>query len=177
MKFSILRTCEKILITDHLDLYFNSFIELLPIHHHSKLGQIYRLLARVPGGLDTCYENFEKHVRHAGLEAVEEAVALATKREQTKASREQVDHTLFSESLSRVIKKYQTLVKVAFNSDKEFNRSIDRACRTFVNWNRACIYDSDAPELLAKYTESLLRQRSGRAVSEPDILDKLADSV
>jgi cullin 1 len=177
MKFSILRTCEKILITDHLDLYFNSFTELLPLHDHSKLGQVYKLLARVPNGLDTCTESFEKHVRQAGLKAVEDAVASTTKQGEMKDRGEAVDHNLFSESLSSVIKKYQALVKLAFNSDKELNRSVDRASRAFVNWNRACIYDSDAPELLARHTESLLRQRSGRAVSEPDILDKLDDSV
>jgi cullin 1 len=177
MKFSILRICEKILITDHLDLYLSYFTELIPLHDPSKLGQVYRLLRRVPNGLDTCYERFEKHARDAGLKAVEDAVASATIKEEAKDQRARVDHSLFSQTLSRVIKKYQTLVKVALNSDKEFIRSVDRACRAFVNWNRACIYDSDAPELLAKHTESLLRHRSGRAVSESDILDKLADSV
>jgi hypothetical protein len=108
---------------------------------------------------------------------VENAIASGTKKEEMKDQREPVDPNIFSESLSRVIKKYQTLVEVALDSDKEFNRSIDRACRAFVNWNRACIYDSDAPELLAKHTESMLRQRSGRVVPEAGILDKLADSV
>jgi cullin 1 len=177
MKFTILRTCEKILITDHLDLFLNVFTELLPLNHHSKLGQVYRLLNRVPNGLDTCYEIFEKYVRHAGLETVQEAFTSEPENEKIRDGRESVDHNLFSESLSRVIKKYQILVKVAFDSNKEFNRSVDRACRAFVNWNRACIYDSDAPEILAKHTESLLRQSSGRTVSEPDILNKLADSV
>jgi cullin 1 len=182
LKFTIVRTCEGILIADHLDIYLAFFNETLAQQNVSKLAQLYRLLARIPSGLDICYGSFEKHVREAGLNAVDEVVALAsipkgkiTTEEPTQ--RESVNPTYFSERLSRVIKKYQALVQLAFNTDKEFNRSIDRACRAFVNWNRACIYDSDAPELLAKHTENLLRRTSGNGTSDSDIFDKLVDSV
>lgn len=181
LKFTIVRTCEKILITDHLDIYLSSFNEMLARQNVSRLAQLYRLLARIPSGLDTCYGDFEKHVRQAGLNAVDEVVASAatngkSSTEET-VQRESVNPTDFSECLSKVIKKYLAFVQVTFNTDKEFKRSIDRACRAFVNWNRACIYDSDAPELLAKQTENLLRRTGGNGTSESDILDKLVDSV
>jgi cullin 1 len=181
LKFTIVRTCEKILITDHLDIYLSSFNEMLAGQNVPRLAQLYRLLARIPGDLDTCYGDFEKHVHQAGLSAVDQVVALATANGKSltdeTAQRESVNPTYFSECLSKFIKKYQELVQLAFNTDKEFKRSIDRACRAFVNWNRACIYDSDAPEFLAKHTENLLRRVGGNGTSESDILDKLVDSV
>ena len=90
---------------------------------------------------------------------------------------EAVNSMYFSECLSKVIKRYQALAQVAFNTDKEFNRLIDRACCAFVNWNQACIYNSNAPELLARHTENILRRTSGNGTSELDILGKLVDLV
>jgi hypothetical protein len=168
------------LITDHLDIYLACFTESIPRHNIAKLAQLYRLLARIPSGLDACYVSFEKHVRQAGLDSVEAAVALGSSTKPTTevpSQRESVNPTYFSESLTNVIIKYQKIVQFAFNSDKEFNRSLGKACRAFLNWNRACIYDSDAPELLAKHTENLLRRTGGSAISESDLLEKLVDSV
>lgn len=170
------------MISHHLDIYLAYFHEMLLQNNRSKLAQLYRLLARIPSGLDTCYDNFEKHVRQAGLNSVDETVALAKIPNEKPTMEEPVQRvsvnpTYFSDCLSKVIKEYQALVRVAFNADKEFNRSIDRACRAFINWNRACIYDSDAPELLAKHTENLLRRTGGNGTSDSDILGKLVDSV
>lgn len=181
LKFTIVRTCEKILITDHMDIYLSSFNEMLAQENVPRLAQLYRLLARIPSALGICYADFEKHVRQAGLRAVDELVVsvIANGKPTTEETtqRESVNPTSFFECLSKVIKKYQKFVQLAFNADKELRRSVDRACRAFVNWNRACIYDSDAPELLAKYTEKLLRRTVGNTTTESDVLDKLADSV
>jgi cullin 1 len=60
-------------------------------------------------------------------------------------------------------------VKRAFNDEPEFTRSLDNACREFVNRNDVCKAGSNkSPELLAKYTDILLR-KSGTGVEEAEL--------
>ncbi|MDI9799660.1 cullin, partial [Pseudomonas aeruginosa] len=100
-------------------------------------------------GSEMCIrDSFENHVRRAGLAAVEKVASEG----------ETLEPKLYVDALLQVHTRYQSLVDEAFNGEAEFVRSLDNACREFVNRNRICkTSSSKSPELLAKYTDSLLK--------------------
>ena len=61
----------------------------------------------------------------------------------------------------------------AFAGESEFVRSLDNACKEFVNRNKACKTGSTrSPELLAKYTDTLLK-KSAKSAEEADLENML----
>lgn len=73
-------------------------------------------------------------------------------------------------------KKNAALVDKAFRGDSGFVASLDKACREFVNRNKACPSASRSPELLAKYADGLLR-KSNKTSEEADLEQALADTM
>lgn len=68
------------------------------------------------------------------------------------------------DSLLDVHEKYHQMVLAAFCSEPGFIASLDRACREVVNRNKVCSASSSkTSELLARYTDSLLRKSSKNA--------------
>ncbi|KAJ5793841.1 hypothetical protein N7457_000440, partial [Penicillium paradoxum] len=136
-------TCLSVLVTAHSTLLRDEFQVLLDNERQEDLARMYRLLSRIKDGLDPLRTTFENHVRRAGLAAVEK---------------------LYVDALLQVHTRYQNLVNEAFNGESEFVRSLDNACREFVNRNRICkTSSSKSPEMLAKYTDSLLKKGSKSA--------------
>ncbi|KAH7128235.1 Cullin [Dendryphion nanum] len=163
----LMRTCEKALITEHSGALREEFQVLLDHDKQEDLGRMYKLLARIPEGLDPLRNRFETHVRKAGLAAVE------------KVSQEgdNLDPKVYVEALLEVHTQYQDLVNRAFNGESEFVRSLDNACREFVNRNKVCKSGSNkSPELLAKYTDTLLKKSSAKMTEEDD-MEKLLTQI
>jgi len=64
--------------------------------------------------------------------------------------------------LLKVYKKYNDLVVNAFRNDSGFVASLDKACRRFINDNAVCKAAKSAsksPELLARFTDLLLKKK------------------
>jgi cullin 1 len=163
----LMRTCEQSLITDHSLALREEFQMLLDHDKIEDLGRMYKLLARIPEGLDPLRGRFETHVRKAGLAAVD------------KISQEgdNLEPKVYVEALLEVHTQYQDLVNKAFNGESEFVRSLDNACREFVNRNKICKSGSNkSPELLAKYADTLLK-RSSAKMSEEDDMEKLLTQI
>jgi cullin 1 len=173
VRISNLRICEQVLVQSRMELFLENFNLALVQQDISRLSRIFDLLARIPSALDPCYEHFGKSVLEAGLQAIEEAVASVKPQDNsistdaTKPSRLLLPQ-VFVAHLVSIIRKYQAVVAAAFNNDREFVRSMDKACRKFVNWNAACEYDTDAPEMLAKYTHSLLTRTTTNTLTTPE---------
>lgn len=153
------KTCNKALIADHLALLRDEFQVLLDNDREEDMGRMYSLLIRIPEGLEPLRQKFETHVRNAGLAAVAKVASDA----------EKLEPKVYVEALLETHTKYQGLVKRAFADEPEFTRSLDNACREFVNRNEICKAGSNkSPELLAKYTDVLLR-KSGTGVEESEL--------
>lgn len=147
-------TCLAVLVTGHSTLLRDEFQVLLDNERQEDLARMYRLLSRIKDGLDPLRTTFENHVRRAGLAAVEKVAS----------DGENFEPKLYVDALLQVHTRYQNLVDDAFNGESEFVRSLDNACREFVNRNRICkTSSSKSPELLAKYTDSLLKKGSKSA--------------
>jgi cullin 1 len=156
-------TCLDVLVTAHSELLRDEFQPLLDNERQDDLARMYRLLSRIKDGLDPLRTKFEAHVRRAGLSAVEKVAAEG----------DSFEPKMYVDALLSVHTRYHSLVKEAFNGESEFVRSLDNACREFVNRNKICKSGSTkTPELLAKYTDSLLK-RGSKAAEESELEEML----
>lgn len=163
----LMRRCEESLITKHSQALREEFQVLLDHDKQEDLGRMYNLLARIPEGLDPLRTRFETHVRKAGLSAVEKVAVEG----------ENIEPKVYVDALLEVHTQYQDLVNRAFNGESEFVRSLDNACREFVNRNKICKSGSNkSPELLAKYTDTLLKKSSAK-MTEEDNMEALLTQV
>ncbi|OAT07750.1 Cullin 1 [Blastomyces gilchristii SLH14081] len=146
---NLTETCLDVLVTAHSPLLRDEFQALLDTERQDDLARMYRLLSRIKDGLDPLRNKFETHVRKAGLAAVEKVAP----------NGDAVEPKVYIDALLQVHTKYQSMVNNAFAGESEFVRSLDNACREFVNRNTICSTSSTkSPELLARYTDSLLKK-------------------
>ncbi|KAK4099330.1 Cullin-domain-containing protein [Parathielavia hyrcaniae] len=146
------KACNQVLIADHSNILRDEFQVLLDNDREEDMARMYSLLSRIPDGLDPLRTKFESHVRNAGLAAVAKVASGAG---------DKLEPKVYVDALLEIHTQYQGLVKRAFNDEPEFTRSLDNACREFVNRNEVCKSGSNkSPELLAKYTDVLLKKGS-----------------
>ncbi|KAI0159133.1 Cullin [Pestalotiopsis sp. NC0098] len=153
------KACNAALIADHAVILRDEFQVLLDNDKEDDMARMFNLLNRIPEGLNPLRQKFEAHVRNAGLAAVAKVASDA----------EKLEPKVYVDALLTVHTQYQGLVKRAFNDEPEFTRSLDNACREFVNRNDICKAGSNkSPELLAKYTDVLLK-KSATGVEETEL--------
>lgn len=156
---SLRKACNSALIAEHSAILRDEFQTLLDNDRYDDMQRMYNLLSRIPDGLDPLRVKFEAHVRNAGLAAVQKVAADADK----------MEPKVYVDALLEIHSQYQGLVKQAFKDEPEFTRSLDNACREFVNRNSVCKSGSNkSPELLAKYTDALLK-KSATGAEESDL--------
>ncbi|XP_031832846.1 cullin 2 [Nomia melanderi] len=129
----------------------------------SDLSLLYPLLRPLPGGLTPVVQKLTEHITAQGLKAIGNLQG------------ENV-HTQFVENMLDVHKKYSKFIKDVFNDDLTFMAALDKACSAIVNHRTAPRQPVKAPELLAKYCDSLLR-KSAKAASEVEVEEKLASCI
>jgi cullin 1 len=157
------KACNTALIAEHSAILRDEFQVLLDNDRYDDMQRMYGLLSRIPDGLEPLRTKFETHVRKAGLAAVSKVAADADK----------LEPKVYVDALLEIHTQYQGLVKKAFKDEPEFTRSLDNACREFVNRNQVCKSGSNkSPELLAKYTDSLLK-KSATGAEENDLENTL----
>ncbi|CAG8961131.1 hypothetical protein HYFRA_00002674 [Hymenoscyphus fraxineus] len=160
------KTCQTALIADHSALLRDEFQVLLDNDRYEDMERMYNLLYKIPDGLDPLRAKFEAHVRKAGLAAVQKVAVDA----------EKLEPKLYIDALLGIHIQYQALVKKAFQDEPEFTRSLDNACREFVNRNQVCKSGSNkSPELLAKYADAVLKKGSNGA--EESDLENTLDQI
>lgn len=159
------KCCNQALIADHASLLREEFQVLLDNDRVDDMARMYNLLSRIPEGLEPLRTRFETHVRKAGLAAVQKVQS---------SEGDKLEPKVYVDALLEIHTQYQGLVKKAFNDEPEFTRSLDNACREFVNRNEVCKAGSNkSPELLAKYTDVLLR-KSSTSIEEAELERTLA---
>jgi cullin 1 len=113
------------------------------------LARIYRLLCRVPALLQPLRDMFQQHVKKQGLEAVEKVAAAS----------EDIDATAYFSALLDVHSRNLAVVQNSFADEAKFKASLDMACQSYVNSNKATGTSTNkSPELIAKHSDSLLKK-------------------
>ncbi|MCO5589939.1 hypothetical protein L7F22_043908 [Adiantum nelumboides] len=157
-------TCENVLIRGHSQLLWDEFQPLLDAQKSDDLNRIYTLLSRIQGGLEPLREQFDAHVKRTGLAAVEKVAG---------ESGEAMDPSAYVTALLGVHAKNLNTVITSFQHEAGFLASLDKACRSFMNINKATgLNTSKSPELLARYTDSMLK-KSNKTADESSLEDQL----
>ncbi|CAK5283558.1 unnamed protein product [Mycena citricolor] len=161
----LITRCESVLLRAHAPKLWEAFLGLLADDKDDDLQRMYALLARIPDGLEPLRKKFEAYVKSAGCAAVDTLVA--------GKDGEEVDPKAYTDALLSVHTRNAAIVQRSFRAEAGFAAALDKACREFVNRNAATGSSaSKSPELLAKYTDSLLR-KSNKA-EEEDVEGALA---
>lgn len=166
-KKPLVTACENVLVKAHIDLLQEEFQRLLEQDKEEDLQRMYNLLHRIPDGLDPLRTRFEEHVKRVGLSTVERIVT----------EDKDPEPKPYVEALLEVHTKNADTVQRAFRSDPTFVASLDKACREFINRNKATGAQSNkSPELVAKYADALLK-KSNKAGEEADLDTALRNTM
>lgn len=185
----LVETLNETLIKDHADLMYDKFIQLLELNEIDDIQRMYKLLSRVPSTLEPLADSFEKYIKSDAANVIEEIKKggestnkdESTTKEPTKPVRKAgsgpVNPKTYVHSLIAVYLKFNEVVNNAFQKDPIFIKSLDNACRFFVNKNSIAVPTpksaSRTSDILARYADTFLKVSS----KEAEIYDMNADNL
>ncbi|KAJ2551349.1 ubiquitin ligase (cullin) of SCF [Coemansia sp. RSA 1933] len=148
---------DKVLIDKHRDSLIAEFQPMLTALERNDLKLLFSLLRRLNEnvGLAPLRNIYSSHVTAAGLEAVKSVSGS----EEAAGGGQANEAYAFVTALLGVYELYLGILHEAFESDPGFSKSLDFACREFVNTNELCAAGSGrAPTLLATYCDLILKK-------------------
>lgn len=152
----LMSECERLLIADHKEQLQNEFLKLLVANQTDDLHVMFRLLSKVPSGLDPVKQQLQMYVEQSGLERMEQLAAERQGANVTSAE--------YVEVLLRLLSHFERILHAAFEDSEAMKSATDSGCAKFINSNvvakPSAAADSRTPELLARHADSLLRKSS-----------------
>jgi len=154
--------CEQRMVGDHLDKLHSECKGMVEREAKIDLANMYRLLKPISGAQQVLLDAVQAHIKQQGLEAISGLKGESMAQE-------------FVENILDVHRKYRQLILEVFLGDQQFIGALDKACTAVIN-HREPKQQAKAPELLAKYCDTLLK-KSQKGISESEIDDKLNNSI
>ncbi|XP_072386567.1 cullin-5 [Diabrotica undecimpunctata] len=178
--YAVIQCCVKVLVGNALPVLLAECAPLIKAGETERLHLMFRLLERVPEGVQPMLQELENHITQAGLADMVAAADIITQ-----------DSEKYVERLLDLFRKFSKLVHDAFSDDPRFLTARDKAFKTVVNdttvfrlelstgrniGTKVVTPESKCPELLANYCDMLLRRTplSKRLTSE-EIESRLRD--
>ncbi|CAG9861178.1 unnamed protein product [Phyllotreta striolata] len=177
---AVIQCCVKVLVGNPLHVLLAECAPLIKAGETERLQLMFRLLERVPEGVQPMLRELENHITQAGLADMIDAADIITQ-----------DSEKYVERLLELFRKFSKLVHDAFSDDPRFLTARDKAFKAVVNdttvfrlelatgrnaGGKTVAPESKCPELLANYCDMLLRRTplSKRLTSE-EIESRLKD--
>lgn len=154
--------CEQRMVGDHLTFLHSECKQMVEKELKDDLKNMYRLLKPIQGAQQVLLDEVQSHIKQQGLEAI------SGLKDETLA----ID---FVENVLSVHTRYKNLIVDVFGGDQTFIGAMDKAMTQVIN-NRQPKSPAKAPELLARYCDSLLK-KSQKGISGGEIDDKLNSSI
>ncbi|XP_077979355.1 cullin-2-like [Glandiceps talaboti] len=159
----VTQECQQKMVAEHLLFLHNECKEIVRKEKKEDMQRLFKLLQPIQNGLGEMIQELEKHIKDTGLEAI------CNLRGDNVPSQ-------FVESVLDVHTKFSKLIQSVLAGDQAFTSALDKALTAVVNWKPSPRHVCKAPELIAKYCDSLLK-KSSKGISESEVDDKLSQSI
>ncbi|GEQ72304.1 hypothetical protein JCM33374_g5991 [Metschnikowia sp. JCM 33374] len=181
----LLETMHSVLIKNHAQEMYDQFIKLLERNEIEHISRMYKLLAKVPSTLQALADELESFIKTEAAQAIKDLKTSSEAQEAQahldkplkKPPPSAVNPKVYVHTLIRIYEKFNDVVFTSFKKDPLFIKSLDSACRHFVNVNVIATphpkASSKSPELLARYADGFLKATG----KEADIEDMTADNL
>lgn len=160
-KKPLLEVLNAALIEKHANEMYDQFLVLLEQNQIDHIQRMYKLLARVQKTLDPLANTLELYIKKEAAAALEE---IQTQAENSEAKKKIVEPKVYVHTLISIYNRFNDIVVRAFSKDTKFIKSLDNACRHFVNNNPIATPKPRSPcrtpELLARYADGFLKSNS-----------------
>merc|ERR1719266_2491718 len=173
-------SCVNVLVTSFKDTILAECAGMIRLNETERLQLMFKLLDRVPDGIDPMLTCLETHIYQAGIADMVASAEVIT-----------ADSEKYVEQLLELFRRFSLLVSQGFRDDPRFLTSRDKAYKRVVNDtsifrlelpNRPTGYhakttpESKCPELLANYCDMLLRKTPlSKRLTSDEVESKLTD--
>ncbi|XP_036374716.1 cullin-2-like [Megalops cyprinoides] len=158
----VIHECQQRMVADHLQFLHGECQSIIRQEKRGDMANMYTLLRAVSTGLPHMIQELQVHIHDEGLRAT------------SNLSQENMP-TQFVESVLEVHSKYVQLINTVLNGDQHLMSALDKALTSVVNYREPKSI-CKAPELLAKYCDSLLK-KSAKGLTENEVEDKLTSFI
>ncbi|KAI8616210.1 Cullin [Chytriomyces sp. MP71] len=161
----VLKECEAQCITAHKERILGEFQGMLQVERLSDCTLVYLLMQRIADGIEPMLAIVQKHVFALGQDVVERLRPAAQK-----------DPRELIQALIELHGKWSAICAKCFGGNPAFGAALDKAFRQIVNES----YENAAqsfPELLSRFTDSLLKKTLKSQWTEAELEDKIAQAL
>lgn len=149
---ALISECESLLIKDHKEAIQNEFLDLLAANRIDDLHVLYSLLQKVEGALAPVAQKLESYVVEIGQSRINSLVADGPP-----------DPRGYIGTLLDINDSSENLIDDPFDGDQGLAKAVARGCTVVINSNAVATHPSKTPELLAKFSDQLLKKSSRNA--------------
>lgn len=186
-------TLNSVLITEHADELKAEFIVLLDSRDSTKISAVYNLMQRDFTLLPELANAYEEYIKKCGENEISELISVH-KASLLNGSEEVANnnkkaltmafHSLppkdYVKKLLEVYRIFRAMTNECFLNDPLFAKALDNACRAYVNNNEFALAPgsprsatSKTPEMLAKYSDQLLKKSTKPEVANEMSIDDI----
>lgn len=187
-------TLNAVLITQHAEELKTEFVTLLDSREETKISAVYNLMQRDITLLPELAKSYEEYIKKCGENEIAELISLQKAallkgiEESQPQNNKKLDlmalHSIppkdYVKKLLEVYQTFKAMTNDCFLNDPLFAKALDNACRAYVNNNSFALPQgspksatSKTPEMLAKYSDQLLKKSTKPEISHDMNVDDI----